>query len=253
MLIKLIILSDNYDAIKNEIIKIQQTNSNKPFDPFSPGPTVSSSKPDSNPDNNAKLDWSSAFDQNSEMNSGFGVDNDPFVSFEAKKNEKTDLFNNFPTQNTNTNYDDAWSSGSKAQTNLDSVFMNMPKSTSTNTGFGLDDNWATNLSNKTSPTKTTEWTAFADGNQFLTKYSLNIYLNLLIDSSKSSIKNTINFFNENLKMASPSIPSHSAAKPNATVLKSTTVNWVKFKALYTFEACRDDELTITEGDVINVC
>lgn len=163
------ILLDNYDAIKNEIFKIQQTSSNKPsnsFDPFSPGPTVTSSKPESNADNHVKLDWSSAFDQNSETNSGFGVDNDPFVSFEAKKN---DLFDNFTTQNTNTTFDDVWSSGSKPKMNLDSVFTNMPKSTSANTGFGLDDNWATNLTNKTSPTKTTEWTAFSDGNQFTIK------------------------------------------------------------------------------------
>ncbi|RNA38129.1 intersectin-1 isoform X7 [Brachionus plicatilis] len=237
---------NNYDAIKDEIFKIQQTTSSKQegfFDPFSPGPTVKSSKPESSikTDSNFNVDWTSAFDHHNETNSGFGVDNDPFTSLNTKQNEKVDPFAAFSSQKTNISFEDVWSNAPKPQSNLESVFGEIPKSTSNNTGFGLDDNWAANLASQTSPTKTTnlntntaDWAAFPD------------------ESSKSSIKNTINFFNDNLKMQSPSIPSHSAAKPNKTNLHSPTANWVKFKALYTFEASQDDELSITEGDVLNV-
>ncbi|CAF0787535.1 unnamed protein product [Brachionus calyciflorus] len=270
---------DNYEAMKDEIFKIQQTtttsNKSQPtspvnnFDPFSPGPTVTSSKTETTPaTGNFNVDWTSAFDQQNESTNGFGVDHDPFTSFNENKQDtsKVDPFASFTAvqsqtnTNNNTNFDDIWSSNNNqpvktSNAAFETAFGDFPTSPSVNNGFGTDDNWASNaFTNQTSPSKNTNTNSSFNNTNTADWAAFNVD-----ETSKPSIKNTIDYFNTNLKMQSPVVPSHSSVKSNSSEnikrqasLQSPTANWIKFKALYTFEAQREDELTIREGDIVNV-
>lgn len=132
------------------------------IDPFSPGAEVKN-------EIDFNVDWSNAFDQQnqSKNSTDFGIENDPFASFDTQK-QQADPFASFnKPENSLNDFDTLWSNGTTNQKAFDSAFAAtsapvIPKSTSVSNGFGNDDNWATALNsinnssdntNNASPTK----------------------------------------------------------------------------------------------------
>lgn len=186
--INFILNTENYDAFKDEIIKIQksavqlnnseQTIPPQVHDPFEIAPdpfgtvaglsTVNTSPPQ-NQSNNFSVDWSNTFDQKAIESNSFGANSDPFAS---------DPFQTKPGTSAS-NFDDMWANQAINKNGFQKGFISPDTSTNDFSGFGNDDNWATTASitqtntlketpklNDSNPTNTNDsnnWANFDDG------------------------------------------------------------------------------------------
>lgn len=238
---------DNYDVFKDEISKMQQkTSQSQPTSPVNVAATTGGAA-------TADVSWSNAFgDQptNGAAQQDLFKNNDPFASFTANGSQATtssaaaaaqpDPFGAaaFPTMKTSTtsNFDDLWSSGAAAVKTeaavdpfsaptvaADPFGGSLP--TSKSIGFGQDDdNWATAL-NSTNTSASNNWAAFGD--------------------EGNAVKGAIDFFNSAQTTPKPAANYSALASLAAPSL-------IKYKALFAFDATREDELNLREGDIVNV-
>ena len=85
--------------------------------------------------------------------------------------------------------------------------------------------------------------------------NLRFYI-LILDGT--NVKSVVDLFNTNLQLNSPSNASFPplndpfAAIPSTTTAITPAKVYIKYKGLFSFEASQHDELSIKEGDLINV-
>lgn len=159
---------DNYDALKDEIFKIQQTITSKsPANvlPTTTPPPINNDPFASSTTNGpaTTTDWNNSFDQQITKQTTV----DPFASFAGATNEPSPFDSNDPFASSNvapatsTNgFDDVWSSTSKPAANATNV-VSFDDAFGPSTTSG-DDNWAT-TNNNPSSNNDSSWAAFDDG------------------------------------------------------------------------------------------